>query len=239
MKFVKRSIFLICLLNTLSYGRNNPFGEINVNNYLINENGSSLLNIKPSNDDISKKKIITDKNTSTSIKSNKHEPIKIKKIDIPNANVVNQPTKIKKIKNNIEPPIVITDENAKFILGCCKKNSYKKKHLNRHKRTHKQKYYKYTTIYKNYFLTIKSNHTKLKIITKDCLISKKLLKNSIKLSLDFRKIQYFKSIKKRLNYKSIKSIKIGSHHCFYRIVVNFTKNHKIKILKKSYGYLIF
>lgn len=227
-------VLLLFFIPILLYARTNPFSDIKIEPDLIEDNSISLLNIDSSSNNSDKRSVI-DKKISSKVTSLKVIKIKVKKID--------KKQKIEKFTapsttiQKTDEPIIITDENAKYILDCCKITK-KRSTIKKRRSKVKKKIYRYKTIYKNYFLTIKSDQRSVKIFTKDCLISKKVSYNPTRLILDFRRVEYFKSVKKWLNFKTIKNIKIGSHHCFYRIVIEFKKGHKIVLSKKSYGYLI-
>jgi len=237
---VKIVLLITLILSTLLYARNNPFKEASEDSFLIeDDNKVSLLNINsPSPTKVEKidiNKSIEKKTTIQKIiKPIKANPINIKsskvKIidDIPTINNAHE--------KSINEPIVITDENIKYILDCCKK---KVKKSVKHKKFHKIPSNRYKTIYKNYFLTIKTDSKRLKIITTDRILCKKISKDRKKLILDFKRVEYFKSFEKNLNHKFIKSINIGSHHCYYRIVIHLKKRANIKVSKRSYGYIVY
>ncbi len=167
----------------------------------------------------------------------------------------NPPQKSEK-KRFLVPPIILPDKPAptdikqisstkdikNFETLCiCDQNDLstkppvkrKKFHKKRHK-IKKRRSPKYTTIYQNYFVTIKRYGDRYQIITKDRLMEKKYLKSPMRVALDFKRVQYFKT--KQIKSKKSR-IKIGSHHCFWRVTV--TSKHRYKIIKKPYGYLLY
>jgi hypothetical protein len=133
--------------------------------------------------------------------------------------------------------IIITDKLKPYIIGCC----FTKPHIKKKRKKEKKKKKvtpKFKLIYKNYFLKIVSNGKEIKIYNCDRLISKKYYNSPKRLVLDFKRTQYFKTKIKEINSAYIKSIKIGSHHCFYRITL-LLNHKKLSVKKSSFGYLIY
>ncbi len=106
---------------------------------------------------------------------------------------------------------------------------------------HKKKLIKshsYKTLYRNYFLKVQTNQKAFKLFTKDRLLQKKFYTSPNRVALDFKRLQYFHSKSLTLKQAKIKKLRIGSHHTFYRITFEMNRKHKIKLIKKPYGYLV-
>ncbi len=241
-----KSIVTIFFLFTATLcARDNPFVSTFDNNYTIKKPIFEDINPSEFFSDITPKKDEKAKVTAKAKLSSNETPI-TKKIDSAKSDT--------KVSTNVEkksflvPPIILppttntnklaqkTTPNLICICDAGKLSTKPKRKKVIHKRKKKRVKIKpkYKTIYKNYFVTIKIYGNRYKIYTKDNLIKKHSLKSPERVAFDFKRLQYFET--KEIKSKN-STIKIGSHHCFWRITLH--SKHNFKILKRPYGYLIY
>lgn len=214
MKVLLVSLFFFLTLEA----RDNPFTPLFDTPTQI-QNNIPILNITTNPTFISGEKIELVK---------KPIPPKVKIIDKPRIVAI---TPIKKtvlvpVETCITEPIMIEVAEVKSP----KKPTHKKKSI--------KKKPAYHDIYQNYFLKITTNDKNIKIITEDKLIQKTLFKSPTRLSLDFKRLQYFHTKSTILQNPFAKKLKVGSHHDFYRITLLLKAHKHLKVRKKPYGYLL-
>ncbi len=228
---MKTFIFLI-LLSSLLFSRENPFD-------------SNAFSAGNEMDEIPILTITTNPVYASKPKKKKSPPIAKKQEHILNPIVEKQPImihaskpEVKVIEKTIITPIaqptiktisvppIIEIQPAKVAP---KKVVHKKKLIKSHS---------YKTLYRNYFLKVQTNQKAFKLFTKDRLLQKKFYTSPNRVALDFKRLQYFHSKSLTLKQAKIKKLRIGSHHTFYRITFEMNRKHKIKLIKKPYGYLV-
>ena len=110
------------------------------------------------------------------------------------------------------------------------------KHIKHKRVVHKTRY---KQIYKNENLKIYLNQNHIKISTNDTLLKSWILRYPKRLVLDFGDdFVIYPSYQKNIRSRYIKSLKIGTHDCFYRVTLQLKNRTKYKIKNTSYGYLI-
>ena len=85
------------------------------------------------------------------------------------------------------------------------------------------------------FIHFYYKENELLIDTEDTLIRDFLLPNPHRIVLDFKKKAFFSTYKKRLNKKFFKSIVIGNHKGYYRVVLTLDGKYTYTIQKNKYN----
>ncbi len=177
---------------------------------------------------VSSKNIGKATNIKTDIK-----PLKIQKFKLPSAvrvikkvkfEVLNVDGSIKELSYNVNKKV---DWHNDIILS----NSKIQIELNP-----KKPEPKLIKIFK--FLSILTNEKKLLIKTKDTMIRELFFAKPYKIAIDFeRNVAFYTKIIKLKNLP-FKSIIVGNHGSFYRIVLELDGEYRYKIKKNSNGYLV-
>lgn len=103
----------------------------------------------------------------------------------------------------------------------------------RHHRIH------FHRIYQNDNLAIYAKPGYIKIVTSDTIQKDFRLRDPARIVFDFGDdFVIYPSTRKTLCTRDLKSLKIGTHDCFYRVTFVTRGNKRYKIRKKTYGYLI-
>jgi len=149
--------------------------------------------------------------------------------------------------NNTDKPLTLEELSKKYILlDCCKakrvhnnnKHKQKKRKKNARKDKNKRKFNRYKKeIYSNCNFKIYQYGNTIKLLTKDCLKNKMILKNPNRVVFDFYKKIKIKPKKFYLKNSNIKKIAIASHTKFYRITL-YTKSSNIHIKKDRASFFI-
>jgi hypothetical protein len=88
------------------------------------------------------------------------------------------------------------------------------------------------------FLSILINEKQLLIKTKDNMIRELFFAKPYKIAIDFQRNVAFYTKIVRLKDLSFKSIVVGNHGNFYRVVLELDGEYRYKIKKNSNGYLV-
>ncbi len=119
-------------------------------------------------------------------------------------------------------------EKTKTIIKKPERTVYKPRHKKHYRR-----------IYHNENLTIYIKANQIKIITDDRLQKRFKLSYPTRVVLDFGDdFVIYPSIDRHIHSRYLKRLKIGTHDCFYRVVLVTEKTKRYRIQKRSYGYLI-
>jgi len=217
---VKVLLFSLLFFHLLE-ARENPFTPL-FDNHSQTENDIPILNITTNPTFATPKIKIIKKTTLPTIKIVENVP----RPQVPT--IKSLPVVVKPVVVEPVAPQVIMIEEPKVVPPRKKKHSKKIKNKTVH----------YRTLYQNYFLKITTNNKHIKIFTKDSLIEKRTYKNPTRISLDFDKLQYFHTKSIPLHNKYARSLKVGSHHDFYRITLSLKQKKSFHTRHKSYGYLL-
>ena len=210
-------LLLLCTLYSLSVARENPF-QAPFTPKKTSSESIPILNI--STHDVYKK---------PEKKQNQRKHISIDEKKQKYISIAKTTTVTKATKPTVSAPIMIPTLVSTPIV--IKRTIPIKPKPKVSKRT-------YTTLYKNYFLTLKGDGSYIKIISKDVLISKKYYTSPRRYVLDFDKLQYFHTKTLNTNKTCVKQLTLGSHHNFYRMTLTLKQGQKVKVRKTSYGYLL-
>jgi len=88
------------------------------------------------------------------------------------------------------------------------------------------------------FISFFLNAKALKIVTKDRMIRHFMLVSPYRIVIDFRRDDDFRSYQKDLKNSIYKSIRIGNHKGYYRVVIELDGQYEIDFKKDTGNYLL-
>lgn len=98
---------------------------------------------------------------------------------------------------------------------------------------------RFTRIYEDQNLKIYTKSKHIKIVTKEKIQKHFTLRSPNRLVIDFKDDFFiYDSLKKRINSRYVKEIRLGTHDCFFRLTFVLTSRFSYKLIKASNGYLI-
>jgi len=89
------------------------------------------------------------------------------------------------------------------------------------------------------FFTLEADNNIIYLTTKDKLIRDFILTNPYRLVFDLKRNARFLTYTQDVTTKQIKKVRLGNHHGYYRIVIDFDSNYKIKKEPKQGNTYLF
>ncbi|WP_345992778.1 AMIN domain-containing protein [Sulfurimonas sp. HSL-1716] len=98
---------------------------------------------------------------------------------------------------------------------------------------------KYEKVADYKFISFSVKNKRLKIITKDKKIRNFMLIDPYRIVIDFKRVCDFRSYQENVKNSVYKTIKIGNHDGYYRVVIELDGQYEYTLKREKKGYLLF